>query len=164
MFLSKHMTLHEAWQIVNERTNSTGRGPIWQALKEGAVSAELWQDEKWIPAQAKWWNDPEINWPVSPYGLFPNLPDASMFQVERRIIDELWPPAAPARKSKKAMQPLRPKGNPGIKTERISAEMRKMDPTELRAKKLKELAAQFSAAQSTCKKARDTALGMTFDK
>jgi hypothetical protein len=91
MFLSKHMTLHEAWQIVNERTNSTGRGPIWQALKEGAVSAEFWSGEEWFPVQAKWWNDPEINWPVSPYGLFPNLPDASMFRVERRIIDELWP-------------------------------------------------------------------------
>jgi hypothetical protein len=91
MFLSKYMTLHEAWQIVNERTNSTGRGPIWQALKEGAMSAEFWLGEKWIPIQAKWWNDPEINWPVSPYGLFPNLPDASMFRVERRIIDELWP-------------------------------------------------------------------------
>jgi hypothetical protein len=78
------------------------------------------------------------------------------------IIDELWPSAtsaaAPARKSKKAMQALRPKGNPGIKTERITAEMRKMDPTELRAKKLKELAALFSAAQSTCRKARNTAL------
>jgi hypothetical protein len=44
-----------------------------------------------FPAQAEWWNDPEINWPVSPYGLFPNLPDASIFRVERRIIDELWP-------------------------------------------------------------------------
>jgi hypothetical protein len=91
MFLSKHMTLHEASQIVNERTNSTWRGPIWQALKEAAVSAELWHGGKWIPIQAEWWNDPEINWPVSPYGLFPNLPDASMFRVERRIIDELWP-------------------------------------------------------------------------
>lgn len=163
MFLSKHMTLHEAWQIVNERTNSTGRGPIWQALKEGAVSAELWQDEKWIPAQAKWWNDPEINWPVSPYGLFPNLPDASTFRVERRIIDELWPPAtsaaAPARKSKKAMQPLRPKGNPGIKTKRITAEMSKMDSIELRDMTLKALAHRFGAAPSTCRKARNSALG-----
>jgi hypothetical protein len=161
MFLSRHMTLHDAWQIVNERTNSTGRGPIWQALKEGAVSAELWQDETRIPVQAKWWNDPEINWPVSPLGLLPNLPDAWMFQVERRIIDELWPPATSAtaaRKSKKAMEPLRPKGNPGTKTERIIAEMRKMDPTELRVKKLKELAAQFNAVQSTCRKARNTAL------
>src|SRR6267378_4672886 len=91
MFLSKHMTLHEAWQVVNERTNSTGRGPIWHALKEGAVSAELGLGVKWFPVQAKWWIDPEINWPVSPLGLFPNLPDASMFRVERRIIDELWP-------------------------------------------------------------------------
>jgi hypothetical protein len=55
------------------------------------VSAEFWLGEKWIPIQAKWWNDPEINWPVSPLGLFPNLPDALMFRVERRIIDELWP-------------------------------------------------------------------------
>jgi hypothetical protein len=93
MFLSKHMTLHEAWQIVNERTNSTGRGPIWQALKEGAVSAEFWRGDKWIPIEANWWNVPEINWPVSPLGLFPNLPDASMFRVERRRIDELWPPS-----------------------------------------------------------------------
>jgi hypothetical protein len=164
MFLSKHMTLHEAWQIVNERTNSTWRGPIWQALKEGALSAELWQGEKLIPVQATWWNDPDkINWPVSPLGLFPNLPDASMFQVERRIIDELWPPAtsaaAPARKSKKAKQPLRPKGNPGIKTKRITAEMRKMDSIELHDMTLKALAHQFGAAPSTCKKARDTVLG-----
>jgi hypothetical protein len=93
MFLSKHVTLHEAGQIVNERTNSAGRGPIWQALKEGAVPAERWQDGKWIPVPAEWWNDPEINWPVSPLALFPNLPDASMFRVERRIIDELWPPS-----------------------------------------------------------------------
>jgi hypothetical protein len=94
MFLSKHMTLHDAWQVVNERTNSTGRGPIWQALKEGAVSAELWRGGqlKWDPVPADWWNDADnFNWPVSPYGLLPNLPDASMFRVERRIIDGLWP-------------------------------------------------------------------------
>jgi hypothetical protein len=161
MFLSKHMTLHDAWQIVNERTNSTGRGPIWQALKEAAVSAELWHGGKWIPIQANWWNDPEINWPVSPYGLFPNLPDASMFRVERRIIDELWPPATSAaapRKSKKAIQPLRPKGNPGIKTKQITAEMSKMDSIELRDMTLKALAHRFGAAPSTCKKSRDTVL------
>ena len=160
MFLSKHMTLHEAWQIVNERTNSTGRGPIWQALKEGAVSAELWQDEKWIPAQAKWWNDPEINWPVSPYGLFPNLPDASMFRVERRIIDELWPASelTTARKSKKAKQRLRRKGNPGTKTIRIIAAMRDMDRAELSDMTLKALAHRFGAAQSTCREARNIAL------
>jgi hypothetical protein len=91
MFLSKHMTLHEAWQVVNERTNSTGRGPIWHALKEGAVSAELGLGEKWFPVQAEWWIDPEINWPVSPICYLPNLPVASMFRVERRIIDKLWP-------------------------------------------------------------------------
>jgi len=166
MFLSKHMTLHDAWQIVNKRTSSTGRGPIWQALKEGAVSAELWRGEKigWDPVPAEWWNDPDnFNWPVSPYGRFPNLPDASMFRVEHRVIDELWPPATsapphPARKSKKAMQPLRPKGNPGIKTKRITAEMSKMDSIELRDMTLKALAHRFGAAPSTCKKARDTAL------
>jgi hypothetical protein len=65
---------------------------------------------------------------------------------------------APAPKSRKATQPLRPKGRPGTKTEQITTEMRKMDPTELRAKKLKELAAQFHAAQSTCREARNTAL------
>jgi hypothetical protein len=65
---------------------------------------------------------------------------------------------AEAAESRKATQPLRPKGNPGTKTEQITAEMRKMDPTELRAKKLKELAAQFHAAQSTCREARNTAL------
>jgi hypothetical protein len=163
MFLSKHMTLHDAWQIVNERTNSTGRGPVWQALKEGAVSAELWRGEKigWDPVPADWWNDPEINWPVSPLGLFPNLPDASMFRVERRTIDELWPTAAPAgaaKKSGKKVQPLRPKGNPGIKAKQIAAEMRKMDPAKLRVMRHKEMAHQFSAAPSTCKKARDSAL------
>jgi hypothetical protein len=163
MFLSKHMTLHEASQIVNERTNSTGRGPVWQALKEGAVSAELWRNGKWDPVPAEWWNDPEINWPLSPLGLLPNLPNASMFRVERRTIDELWPPAtsapAPVRKSKKAMQPLRPKGNPGIKTKRIVADMSKMDSIELRDMKLKELAHRFGAAQSTCRKARNSVLG-----
>ena len=163
MFLSKHMTLHEAWQVVNERTNSTGRGPIWHALKEGAVSAELGLGEKWFPVQAKWWIDPEINWPVSPLGLFPNLPDASMFRVERRVIDELWPPdtsaAAPARKSKKAMQPLRPKGKPATQMNRIIAEMRGMDRTKLCEMKLKEMQHQFGAAASTCKKARDTVRG-----
>jgi hypothetical protein len=160
MYLSKHMTLHKAWQIVNERTNSTWRGPIWQALKEGALSAELWQGEKWIPVQATWWNDPDkINWPVSPLGLFPNLPVASMFQVERRIIDELWPPATSARKSKKAMQPLRPKGKPATQMNRIIAEMRGMDRTKLCEMKLKEMQHQFGAAASTCKKARDTVRG-----
>jgi hypothetical protein len=93
MSLSKYMSLHDACQIVNERTSSTGRGPIWQELKEGAVPAELWRGEKigWDPVPADWWNDPKINWPVSPLSLFPNLPTASMFRVERRIIDELWP-------------------------------------------------------------------------
>jgi hypothetical protein len=107
MFLSKHMMLHNACELVNERTDSTGRGPIWQALKEGAVSAELWCGEigKWIRVPVKWWNDPEINWPVSPLGLFPNLPDASMFQVERRIIDELWPTSGDSKSA-----PHRPSG------------------------------------------------------
>jgi hypothetical protein len=171
MFLSKYMTLHDACQIVNERTGSTGRGPIWDALKESKVTAELWRGEKigWDPVPADWWNDPDnFNWPVSPLGRFPNLPDASMFRVERRIIDVLWPPAAstaaPAKKSEKAMQPLRGKGKPGTITKRITAEMRKMDPIELHDMKLKELAHRFGAAASTCKKARDSALGMTFDK
>jgi hypothetical protein len=161
MFLSKHMTLHDACQIVNERTGKTGRGPIWHALKEGAVSAEFWLGEKWIPIRAKWWNDPEINWPVSSYGLFPNLPDASMFRVESRIIDELWPTsdaAGPVRKSRKATQPLRPKGRPVTKMKRIVAEMREMDRTELSDMTLKVMEHRFGAAPSTCKKARDTAL------
>jgi hypothetical protein len=67
--------------------------------------------------------------------------------------------AAPARKSKKAMQPLRPKGKPATKMNRIIAEMRGMDRTELCEMKLKAMQHQFGAAASTCKKARDTVRG-----
>jgi hypothetical protein len=88
--------------------------------------------------------------------------EIDMDQLRRALAQEASPPAmsaaAPVRKSKKAKQPLRPKGNPGTKTKRIIAAMREMDPTELHDMTLKELSNQFDVAQSTCKKARDTAL------
>ena len=86
-----------------------------------------------------------------------------MFRVERRIIDELWP--ASELSTSKAKLPLRPKGNPGTgKTKRIIAAMSEMDRTELGDMTHKAMEHQFGAAPSTCKKARDTVLGMTFDK
>jgi hypothetical protein len=84
-----------------------------------------------------------------------------MDQLRRALAQEASPPATPAAapvKKSNAKQPLRPRGNPGTKTKGIIAAMREMDRTELRNMNFKALEHRFGAAQSTCKKARDTAL------
>jgi hypothetical protein len=60
--------------------------------------------------------------------------------------------------------PLRRKGNPGNKTDRIAAQMRELDSTALANLTLKEMAAKFDAANSTCAKARKMALSGNVDK
>ena len=98
MFVSTSLTLSEATDVVNARTGGTGRGPIWEALKEGALHADLWEgswhnlsDHKWRSLPPERRIDPPINWPVSPYALFPNLPTGWDVKIDRRALDKLWP-------------------------------------------------------------------------
>jgi hypothetical protein len=85
-------------------------------------------------------------------GWFPKDRSAPAYPIVVQVRQALAEEGQPAK------LPLRPKGKPAIKMNRIIAEMRGMDRTKLSDMNLKAMQHQFGAAASTCKKARDTAL------
>lgn len=97
-FVSQYLTLDVATNLVNERTNTPksntpkGRGPLWAALKEGAIQAELVKNGQ--PLDPSWWINPPIWWCQSSGGI--GTPGAETVRVRREDVDRLWPPVAAA--------------------------------------------------------------------